>query len=684
MATHDVTQYAADSWYYTWDAVENPPVRDNDLKTGYMSAVDPDLWGAARLIFDAPTYPKKAIAFDSIKLYLYFTRIISHYPNYGINIRYVNGQQLANIVASIIHAYGNVSFSFNPVTRYMAYRLFSTGLDDDGLLLMAGSLGDGTPASLPDYYQMSSSRASSNKPYLKYTASDIVPEISNISPQAGNIDGAVQNVFTYTFAIPAVDTNLYYLHQSPVFAEGEMQWKLYGDGTLHTVNSSQNGRFTIPADTFTNDTTIQWRMRAKTDDDVYSDWSDWYTLAVGDVDISGTPISPASQYLDATKPVTFEWTYSSGLGRPQAAFEAEVSYDGGETFSELFSGSGTDTSYVLPADTLIGGTMIWRIRVQNDRGTWSDWSDGLQNSVVAALTTPVINAVDGSTARPVITWQIHGQLAFQLDLRTLDGTLIYESGTINSNLTEHKIGALLEDGQYIVRVRCQNEYLLWSEWGAVNVFVETVKPAVPSLAVQSIENGVRLSFSDVDETATSLIVYRNGQPIAQLEPDVTQWDDYSSVGECEYMLRLLAGDVFEDSESMSVAPNIKGRLIAAVSDLSNPIDLRYRQGERPARNFSYQPGVVLTKFEGRRRPCADRADAAQLTLSFDASAYTSTGVFDRLIELADTKQTVLYRDSKGKKLYGQINNINGVEKARLTDISLSLMAIDYDEVIDIA
>ena len=328
--------------------------------------------------------------------------------------------------------------------------------------------------------------------------------------------------------------------------------------------------------------------------------------------------------------------------------------------------------------------MQWRIRVQNDRGTWSEWSDALLNSVVGAPVAVVINAVSEDSARPFVTWQASGQLAFQMIITDMADSVVYDSGTINSTLTQHKIPTLLEDGQYLVRVRCQNEYLLWSDLGAVNAFIETVKPTAAILTAQSITNGVRLSFANVDAAATSMIVYRDGKPIAQLEPDATEWNDYSTVAESEYVLRVLAGDVFEDSNEISEAPGLKGRMIAAVGDLSDMIDLRYRKGEKPAQNFSYQGGVVLTKFEGRRRPCADRADAAQLTLSFEATAFTSANALARLIEMADKNETVLYRDSRGKKLYGQLDNTNGVEQARLTDISLTILATDYDEVIDIA
>ncbi len=551
--------------------------------------------------------------------------------------------------------------------------------------------------SLLEGFIIDSTRAA-NKPRIKFYVNDIVPVISNISPQAGAIDHAIENVFSWSFALPEMTG---FVYQLPVEAGAEIEWKLASGGTVHTLTSSQQGRITIPANTFIDGTTIQWRLRVKTDDNIWSAWSDvaagsWFTLTIGDAALEASNLSPSGQYIDASKPYTFSWDYSSGLGRPQAAYEAQINYDNNPGWVPFFSGTGTAQSYIAPANALTGGGMRWKIRVTNDRGTVSNWSEEAQNRVVArpdtpditGPDTPAINAIISDISRPTITWQAAGQLAFQLLVLSEDGsTLLYDSGIVNTKVTSYKIPIFLDNGRYVVKVRVMNEFAMYSEYGVVNAFIEADKPSPAKLVASSMPNGVRLSVSEIDNSTTSLIIYRYSDkgyiPVVKLDPGVHSWVDYAGVGLTTYFVRTVAGDLFADSEKVTAIPQIRSSIIATVSALSDVLPLKYLQGDFKTYSGNETYGVVLQQFDGRELPVADFSQGMSRPFTFSATL-TEDGQLKKLQSLARQKRTVLYRDNSGRKIFGVINVLPYKEYRGRTDVTITIEETHYSEVISIA
>lgn len=675
-------QTVLDSWYYS---KENPSVKveNNIIKMGKPSEFNG--WSSyGRFIIGAPTAAKKEIDYNSIFLSLFINRKISDQPR-GLDVQDYNNDisgYLTNWQITI-NDYNDFRLCLDIEHFYSDKYYYDKMFSSTGGFYALG-LKDGEHS---DYYTCPSTRATSNKPKLKYEASDIVPIISNVSPQEGHIDDRKDQVFSWTFALPKIKG---YVYQMPVEAGSQVEWCVAGSGTVHTIEDSSKGYITIPANTFPYNKTLEWRLRVKTDDDVYSSWTSWFTLSTTDVPSAGEALSPANQYLNAKSDTVFRWEYSSPAGYPQNGFQAEIKYDfSPDTWVSLFSGTGEQQEYTLPADTLSGGGMSWRTRVSNDRGTWSDWSDELRNQVIAAPSKPVVNAVVGSVARPTITWQSAQQLAFQMMVMSQDETVVlYDSDTVNSKTASHKIPLFLDNGQYIVRVRVMNEYAMWSQWGVVNAFIEADKPAVAKLVAARMNNGIRLVISDVDENATSLIIYRSEglgkyKPIKMLLPSEKAWADYSCIGRVSYFVRVVCGDVFSDSQVSSENVHIQHCVIASAANLSDMITIKHRRGDYIQQNIEETYGLTLVSFEGRPLPVADFADTFNKTFSFEASFMCSEH-FEHYRKIAQRNSTVLYRDSKGNKLYGVISNLPSNNVRKYTDITINLQQVDYSEVISIA
>lgn len=677
-----IEQVVIDSWHY-WRGDPNTKYETANLIVG--SGPNPTGFGphVAKLLIGTPTAAKKEIVYDSLLLSLYFTQKLVNPAGlyqFRVGLNQETGSPLSAVLPNasiVLNAYNDIPLAVSDsALKESSYRsLFD--LASTLVLSVASAYSEDADIIL-------SHRSLTNKPKLKYTANDIVPQISNISPQGGNINAASQNMFTFSFGLPAVTG---YVHQMPAYASAEMEWKLASGGTVYTITSPQNGRFTIPPGTFTDQTVIQWRMRAKTDDNVWSVWTDWFQLEVGDAGLQATGISPANQYLAADQDNAFRWKYSSNLGHPQAQFEAQISYDDSPGWVSLFSGTGTAESYTLPKGTLSVGGMKWRIRVKNDQGTWSDWSEEAQNRVIAPPAIPVINAVDGSTARPVITWQTTHQMAYQVRIFDKSGVvLLYDSGIVNSQAALHKIGIFLSDGQYLIRARVMNEYAMYSEWGAVNAFIDFDQPPAPDLVAATMRNGVRLTIRDSDASIEKIIVYRGAGgsyiPIAVLSAGARTWADYTCAGVNTYFVRAVVGDIFADSNMVAAAPQITGSILAPASIPEDIVSLKYSLGAPPERALSVDYAPTLLTFEGRDLPVSDFSGGELRRISFKIAMPDREEV-ERLRQIAGKKSTVLYRDPKGRKIYGIISMLPHVEKKRYTEVDIEITETDYSEVIGI-
>jgi hypothetical protein len=200
-------------------------------------------------------------------------------------------------------------------------------------------------------------------------------------------------------------------------------------------------------------------------------------------------------------------------------------------------------------------------------------------------------------------------------------------------------------------------------------------------------NGVRLSVSGVDNTATSLIIYRySGKeyiPVAKLDPSVHTWVDYTCVGLTTYFVRTAAGDLFIDSEKASAAPQILSSIIAAVSALSDALPLKHLQGDYKAYSGNETYGVVLQQFDGRELPVADFSQGMSRPFTF-AATLTEDGQLDKLQSLARQKRTVLYRDNSGRKIFGVIDVLPYKVYRGRVDVTITINETYYSEVISIA
>lgn len=396
-----------------------------------------------------------------------------------------------------------------------------------------------------------------------------------------------------------------------------------------------------------------------------------------------TPIDPIGSYNDLADTIRFSWQYNSPVGGEQHAFELQWSTD--QVNWHSVEQTTNNTYYDMPAGTFPPGIVYWRIAYMNEYEEWSDWSDIQVFFAVGAPDLPIIQSITTNTARPVISWSALGQQFFRIQILAGD-VIVFDSGDVPSiSARSYKVTAFLEDGQYTARVRIRNEFGLYSDWSERTFMIVTAKPPKPLLAAQSSVHGIELFVSN---PSVKTLIYRsenNEDFICIGEAKEGVFKDYTvkSGVEYRYFVRsVTAVEAYTDSDKKIVQPHLKHAQIALVSDLTNIFVFTRSLDGPPKRSYSNSPGGSFVQYSGRKRPVwePDEHIAAGWSMTYFLRTWAEV---EKFINLYDRKETVLYRDVKGRKMYGVMTGLTIDDDRYGYVVSFTVNEVDFKEEMEV-
>ena len=201
-----------------------------------------------------------------------------------------------------------------------------------------------------------------------------------------------------------------------------LQWKDGSSGTVNSISiSGASTSYTMAANTLPESDAIYWRVQTVTADGTAT--SEWKTLRTTDTPAVATPISPDSAYIDGTKTSRFVWIYQTDSGAAQQGYDLQVKGPLDADYTTIKSETTAATYADVPAGTLPGGSVQWRVRAYNQSSVAGEWSAPLTCVVISAPNAPEV-WVDSATPRPTVSWSAVGQLGYQV---RVSGQ--YDSGT---------------------------------------------------------------------------------------------------------------------------------------------------------------------------------------------------------------------------------------------------------------
>lgn len=517
-----------------------------------------------------------------------------------------------------------------------------------------------------------SSRAA-NKPYIEITTSTAIAtgSLKNFAPASGYIDLSKDNVFGFGFEQKADEPSI-----TPLAVKSfTLQLREHGQTEITNINvntwAGDAPNVTVPAGTISGES-IDWRVIAKTNAN-QTLTSDWMTLSVEDVPPTAWAISPKDVVVDGSKDQIFIWGHASSTGTAQSKTDLQKSTDG-STWQTLATVTGAARQWTCPAGTLTSSIKYWRVRTYNADGIAGAWSDAAKIVVIAAPTAPSIQ-IKSTGPRPSISWQTSEQEAYQVEL---DGAL--SGGTHYGTDKTWTSPAYLADGSHTVRVRVQNQYGMWSNWGTAALPVTNTPGAGITLTVQA--SSVAGLNWQTSGSYDFYLVYRNGKPIAKLTQ--TQYTDELSSGNTTYQVRGCYADSSNYGLSGAVTATITTGQYVTLYGIASGKKVTLKHcglKNQPVQN-AINRDIQYIFMYGSMYPHAERSE-------FVTKKVGGTAVFlpdeDKAGFDALIGELVCLKTQSGEMVIGYLNETSDTSRVNpdKSVVNFSIQQIDYAEVIDI-
>lgn len=440
-----------------------------------------------------------------------------------------------------------------------------------------------------------------NKPYIEvsYENEDVSPYISTISPTAGYYSNKAPTVFTWGLYTDGES------YSQLTQASAKIRWRENESSTVNEIQCGTENTYTVPANTFPNGS-YQWQVVA-TDNLGQTASSKWYTITTTEVLSTAVAVSPVDALLDGTVDNVFTWQHVISTGSKQTAYDLQTSTNN-STWETISSATTEETSCVISANTLAGGDLYWRVRTYNTDSVAGSWSDAAHCIVVAAPAAPLIAIVDQSP-RFSIRWEQTGQQGYEV---MVDGVIVAQRFGAESNYTYDEY---LTDGSHTVKVRIQNQYSLWSDWGEVLLSITNTEGEAIALSVQATH--VAQLIWQPGEYANYL-VYRDGKKIGETK-EAGFVDPYSN-GSASYQVRGVYSDSGNYGLSNSVTVEIHVPTLM-VYDVENKLWLSLEKAATSGRitGISASHNVTYVHYAGQNLPVAEVGEARDRYYNFECA-----------------------------------------------------------------
>lgn len=493
--------------------------------------------------------------------------------------------------------------------------------------------------------------------------------IADVSPADGaSLNRSAPVTILFSPSTKAKDDG-YSTLKTPEVTSWTVTWRKKGTTATQTISGSPaKTSLIVPANTFPSGE-IEYQITVVSNTGgTYT--TDWVSISTVDTIPVATPLSPDSSLEDGTQAITFRWTHSNESGSAQTKAELQKSADG-SAWTTLGTVTGASNEYAAPAGTFTSGTWYWRVRTYNLDGAAGEWSTALSFVVVAGPTKPVIVVKDASP-RPLINWQTSEQSAYQLQLDDIIDITEYGSEKT------WRCPVYLDDGAHTFRVRSQNSYGLWSEWGSATFTVSHTAGGAIALTVDA-DHRAELSWSYAGSW-TEFVVYRDGVAIAKAT-DYSYTDDYS-VGTVRYQVRACASDgTYNYSLSNEVTVSVMPETVMLSALGSGKwLFLRLSTAQHRTNTIKASRTFSLTHLSGRKFPEAELTEFCDRSISV---SYATDDEDEKAALEALMGSPVCLKTPGGKMVIGILDTLSETESMFYSSYSFAVSQMHYPEEVDL-
>ena len=517
------------------------------------------------------------------------------------------------------------------------------------------------------YLSVGTSRYSSPPQLLiTFDDSNVQPSLITPSPASGV---RLNKASAITFSTSLVQSSAFTL-KNLTAVSGTFEYRLKGASSITTAAatiSSTTISYTAPANTFAAGE-CEYRFSV-TDNLGQTASTGWSSFDTRDTVPTATADEPSGNLLDGDQPISFRWTHINESGSAQTKAELQKSADG-STWTALTTVTGSANEYSAPAGTFASGTWFWRVRTYNLDNAAGAWSDAASFVTVSAPSTPKV--IVQASPRPLITWQTNEQSAYQIQLDTAVGTTDYGSGK------SWRSPIYFNDGLHVARVRVQNSYGVWSEWGSATFTVSHTAGGAVVLTVDA-DHRAELSWSYAGSW-TEFVVYRDGVAIAKTTDD-SYTDDYS-VGTVRYQVRACASDgTYNYSLSNEVTVSVMPETVMLSALGSGKwLFLRLSTAQHRTNTIKASRTFSLTHLSGRKFPEAELTEFCDRSISV---SYATDDEAEKAALEALMGSPVCLKTPGGKMVIGILDTLSETESMFYSSYTFAVSQMHYPEEVDL-
>lgn len=517
------------------------------------------------------------------------------------------------------------------------------------------------------YLSVGTSRHSSPPQLLiTFDDSNVQPKLTTPAPASGV---RLNKASAITFSTILVQSSAFTL-KNLTAVSGTFEYRLKDASSTTTAAatiSSTTISYTAPANTFAAG---EYEYRFSVTDNLGQTASTgWSSFDTRDTVPTATADEPSGNLLDGDQPISFRWTHINESGSAQTKAELQKSADG-STWTALATVTGSANEYSAPAGTFASGTWFWRVRTYNLDNAAGAWSDAASFVTVSAPSTPKV--IVQASPRPLITWQTNEQSAYQIQLDTAVGTTDYGSGK------SWRSPIYLDDGLHVARVRVQNSYGVWSEWGSATFTVSHTAGGAIALTVDA-DHRAELLWSYAGSW-TEFVVYRDGVAIAKTT-DYSYTDDYS-VNTVRYQVRACASDGtynYSLSNEITVSVMPETVMLSALGS-GKWLFLRLSTAQHRTNTIKASRTFSLTHLSGREFPEAELTEFCDRSISV---SYATDDEAEKAALEALMGSPVCLKTPGGKMVIGILDTLSETESMFYSSYSFAVSQMHYPEEVDL-
>lgn len=385
-----------------------------------------------------------------------------------------------------------------------------------------------------------------------------------------------------------------------------------------------------------------------------------------------TPSSPVGGLeVDNDNPINLMWRHNGEL--EQGKYDVRYRKVGASTWAITSSSSSIQYRQFSPG-TFSLGNYEWGVRTyyanESDPSPWSltQIFNVTEKTQKPVMIKPINNAVL-PTQNLEVSWQsIPNQTGYVL--RLYQDSEVIKHSTYTSGASSQKYNEVLESGKnYTLHLKAKASGKLWGLDTTVNFTVDYAAPVRPTISFtpKASEGSLKLKMNNPDATSNNpktekQDLYRrkanSDDPWILLDKDLPrngEYTDYSLACDVEYEYRLYVKSDIETSayyEGYIGKVKVRHTMISLADNLSEYIQLQ----KDPERSFSIDLHAQTKRFAGRKQPVAEFGETIENSGNMDFMVDKEELLLFQ--SMVYKQETLLYRDSRGRKIYGIISNLN--------------------------